>query len=77
MKIVIGTLAAPKIAAIQEAITKTPYFATQEVEIQPVQVSSGISEMPISLEETMQGAKNRAENAKKQIEHADFYIGME
>ncbi|MDR2189636.1 MAG: DUF84 family protein [Candidatus Peribacteria bacterium] len=62
---------------MQEALTKTPYFAEQELEILPLKVSSGISEMPITLEETMQGARNRAENAKKQEENADFYIGME
>jgi non-canonical (house-cleaning) NTP pyrophosphatase len=30
--------------------------------------------MPISIEENMLGAYNRAYNAKKQISDADFYV---
>lgn len=76
MKIAIGTTAAPKIAAIEEWIKKCPFFEWIQVEIIPLKVESGISDMPLSEEENMTWAKNRAINARKEIE-ADFYIGME
>ncbi|MDD4151077.1 MAG: inosine/xanthosine triphosphatase [Candidatus Gracilibacteria bacterium] len=76
MKIAIGTTAAPKIAAIEEGIKKCPFFEGINVEIIPMSVKSGISDMPLSEEENMTGAKNRAIACKSEIE-ADFYIGME
>ncbi|ATU05133.1 hypothetical protein BKN14_01600 [Candidatus Gracilibacteria bacterium HOT-871] len=77
MKIVIGTQSAPKVEAIKEAIFKIPYFEGKDIEIIDIKVSSGISDMPTSIEENMIGAKNRALNSKKEISDADFYIGME
>lgn len=40
-------------------------------------VPSDISDMPISIEEVMEGAKNRANNLKKAGIEADYYIGIE
>ena len=76
MKIVIWTKSPPKVAAIKEAIKKCTYFKWEDIEIIPLKVESWISDMPVSIEENMQWAKNRAENSKKEIE-ADFYIWME
>ena len=76
MKIAIWTKSPPKIAAIEEAIKKCIYFEWQDIEIIPLKVSSDISDMPISIDENMTWARNRANNAKKEVE-ADFYIGME
>ena len=76
MKIAIWTKSPPKIAAIEEAIKKCIYFEWQDIEIIPLKVDSDISDMPISIEENMTWARNRANNAKKEVE-ADFYIGME
>jgi non-canonical (house-cleaning) NTP pyrophosphatase len=36
-----------------------------------------VSDMPLSIEENMKWAQNRAINAKKEINDADFYIWME
>ncbi len=77
MKIIIGTESPPKIRAIQEAVEKCIYFQWQTVEIIPLKVNSDISAMPLSREENMQGAKNRAVNARKFQDDADFYVGME
>jgi non-canonical (house-cleaning) NTP pyrophosphatase len=77
MKIVIWTQSPPKVAAIEEWVKNSPYFAGEEIEIIPLKVSSGISDMPLSLEENMAWAKNRAENARKELKDADFYIWME
>lgn len=76
MKIAIWTKSPPKVAAIEEAIKRCVYFKWQDIEIIPLKVASDISDMPISLEENMTWAKNRATNTKKEVE-ADFYVGME
>ncbi|PID84510.1 hypothetical protein CSB09_00620 [Candidatus Gracilibacteria bacterium] len=76
IKIAIGTKSPPKLAAIEEAIQKCPYFDGFHPEITALTVGSGVSDMPTSIEENMLGAKNRAINAQREIE-ADFYIGME
>ena len=76
MKIAIWTKSPPKVAAIDEAIEKCIYFKWIDIEIISLKVSSDISDMPISLEENMNWAYNRAHNTKKEIE-ADFYIWME
>jgi len=76
MKIAIWTKSPPKVAAIEEAIKKCIYFENKNIEIIPLKVESNISDMPLSIEENMLWAKNRAENAKNEVK-ADFYIGME
>ena len=45
--------------------------------INGVRVESGISDQPLSDDETLTGAANRAMNAQKAIPEADFWIGME
>lgn len=75
MKIAIGTLRAPKVAGIQKAVESCPYFQDiqSEVTYHPHNVESGISDMPLSVEEIMLGAKNRAQNLRP-IESADYYV---
>ena len=77
MKIVLWTQSPPKVKAIQQAIDNIVYFKNEQIEVIPLKVSSDISDMPISIEENMLGAYNRAYNAKKQISDADFYVWME
>ena len=76
MKILIWTKSPPKVKAIKEAVETCVYTKDIEVLINAVKVSSDISDMPLSLEENMLWAKNRAENCRKE-EEADFYIWME
>jgi inosine/xanthosine triphosphatase len=42
-----------------------------------VAVPSGVSEQPMSSAETLQGAFNRAQNAKARPQSADYYVGIE
>ena len=42
-----------------------------------ISVPSDISDQPMSVDETYQGALNRIKNAKKLVEEADFYCGIE
>lgn len=46
-------------------------------EINAVHTDSGVSEQPMTIEETTQGAKNRAERALKSKDGAAIGIGME
>ena len=78
MKIAIGTLRAPKIAGIQKAVESCPYFMNTQSEISyyPHNVESGISDMPLWVEEIMLWAKNRAQNLRL-LESANYYVWIE
>ncbi|MDD3144556.1 MAG: inosine/xanthosine triphosphatase [Candidatus Gracilibacteria bacterium] len=77
MKIAIGTTRTPKVEGIKKGVNECPFFNGIEVEYILESVSSDISDMPLSIDETMLGAKNRARNLKKSGIIADFYIGIE
>lgn len=61
MHIAIGSTNNAKVQAVEEVIKEFPQLA--EATIQTFSVPSEISEQPMSLEEIIQGAKNRAHNA--------------
>lgn len=42
-----------------------------------VNAASGVSDQPIGSHETFQGAKNRAQNARKTFPEADYWVGIE
>jgi len=52
-------------------------FANEEVEVQSVNVPSGVADQPISDDEALQGANNRVDNAAKEMPEADYWVGME
>ncbi len=76
MKIAIWTKSPPKVEAIKKAIKKCIYFKWENIELLSEKVESWISDMPISIEECMIWAKNRAINLSK-ITNSDLYIWME
>lgn len=57
----IGSQNPVKVEALRETILDYPQLA--ELEVQAVDVSSGVYKQPKSLEETIEGAINRAKNA--------------
>lgn len=61
MKISIASKNPIKIDAVRETIKSYPLL--QDSEISNIEVVSGVSEQPRSLEETVQGAMNRAKGA--------------
>lgn len=79
MRIAIGTLKVPKIDGIKQWVNTCPYFEKikDKVEYILLSVPSDISDMPLSIDETMQWAKNRAQNVKKEWILADYYVGIE
>ena len=72
LKINIGSKAKPKIEALKEILKDYPDFFAAEIISKDV--SSGISDQPKSLDETIQGAINRAKNCFKDC---NFSVGLE
>jgi inosine/xanthosine triphosphatase len=72
MKIAVGSKNPVKINAVKTAFYK--FF--NEFELVSLSAPSNVSDMPMSLEETIKGARNRALYSIKK-ENADFGIGLE
>ena len=49
----------------------------EQFEFVGVSVPSGVSDQPMTNEETLQGAVNRANNLKDQFDDGSFYVGIE
>ena len=79
MKIAIGTERAPKVDGIKAGVAACPYLSEMADAIEYIlkSVPSDVSSMPLSIEETMNGARNRAKNLVKAGIVADYYIGIE
>lgn len=74
-KVVVASKNPVKIQATQNAFECV--FENQEFEYIGVSVNSGVSDQPMSSNETLDGAKNRANNAKETISDADYWVGLE
>ncbi len=70
--ILVGSANKNKVEAVKEVILGTPLLA--DCDVRGIAVESGVSEQPLSLEETIRGAKTRAENA---FENCRLSIGLE
>lgn len=75
MKVVVGSQNTPKINAVKSVFVR--YFPDLEIEFLGEKVDSGVSSHPTSAEESIQGAKNRADNAESAQPGADYYVGIE
>lgn len=64
-----------KIKAVREAFTQA--FPGQSVSVEGLPAPSGVSDQPMTDEETLLGAKNRVAFAKAQRPEADFWVGLE
>lgn len=73
MKIYLGSANQVKIETVREVLQLYPNLRTAQV--QGLDISSGVSSQPKTLEETMKGARNRAKNAFAQ--DAYLSIGLE
>ncbi len=72
IKVAVGSQNPVKIEAVKSAFDKV--FG--KCEVIGVSVSSDVSDMPLCFRETIDGAKNRAQKARKELE-ADFGVGLE
>ena len=75
MKIVVTSHNPVKVAAVREAFLTQ--FSGADIELTPLGVASGVSDQPMSDEETRAGARNRVNNAKREIPDADYWVGLE
>lgn len=75
MIIAIGTTNPIKIQAVEEVLRN--YLQFQQANIQSFSAPSEISEQPLSLEETILGAKNRARNAFNACSSCSYSFGIE
>ena len=64
-----------KISSVKKAFEKM--FENEQFEFIGDSIPSDVSDQPISDQETLQGATNRANNAHKQFPDADFWVGLE
>lgn len=74
-KVIIASQNPVKIEATKIAFKKM--FSDQEFEFEGVSAESGVSDQPMSDEETLKGALNRAENASRENSKADYWVGIE
>lgn len=72
MKIIVASTNPQKIKAVSDLILKYDFLAKANIE--GVNVNSGVSDQPKSLEETVQGAINRA---KSTFNNTDYSFGIE
>ncbi|MBS1842691.1 MAG: DUF84 family protein [Acidobacteria bacterium] len=81
--IAVGSTRKPKLGAVQDAVASFGAILAPEkqIEIVGVEVESGVSHTPVSREELMQGARQRAEAvanlAAKNRERWNYFVGLE
>jgi len=73
MKVVLGSKNKEKLDIVRKALEELHV----ETEVIAIEVESEVSNQPLDIETTKQGARNRAMNAKKMASDADFWIGLE
>ncbi|OGE32184.1 hypothetical protein A2631_05730 [Candidatus Daviesbacteria bacterium RIFCSPHIGHO2_01_FULL_44_29] len=74
MKVAVGSKNPVKVEAVTIAFAKV--WPAENLEIEGVEVSSGVSAQPMSDKESIKGAINRARRALKLL-GADFGVGLE
>jgi len=75
IKIVVASLNPVKIQCVRTGFEKM--FPRTAFEIRGVDVPSGVSVQPVTDAETLLGAQNRAETARKSTPQADYWFGVE
>ena len=64
-----------KLRAVQEGFARM--FPDESFQVQGVSVPSNVSDQPFSSAETLQGAYNRARNARTLASQAAYWVGVE
>lgn len=75
MNVIIASLNPVKITAVQTAFNKA--WPTATIQCIGIAAESGVSDQPMSNEETLLGAKNRSDFVKNAEPKADFWVGIE
>lgn len=74
-KIAVASLNPVKLRATRQAFGRI--FPQQAFTVSGVSVPAGVPDQPMSLKETMIGARNRAHNARAARPNADYWVGIE
>lgn len=64
-----------KIECAEKGFSKV--FPNSDLKVKGISVPSGVADQPMTDAETLEGAKNRAENARESEPEADYWIGIE
>jgi non-canonical (house-cleaning) NTP pyrophosphatase len=72
MHFAVGTTNKPKSAAIEHVLINSPY--TSGATFSNYSVSSGVPDMPTTLAELRNGAKNRAVFTRREKPDADYFV---
>lgn len=75
MKIVVASHNPAKLRSVDDAFARQ--FPNETITLVACAVESGVSDQPMSDEETRRGARSRAINARAAEPDADFWIGLE
>lgn len=73
MKIVVASENPVKLKAVEKGFRK--FF--EDVDVVGIHTSSGVSDQPLTEEETLTGARNRVLTARRTITDAEFWVGIE
>jgi len=85
MRIAIGSTRAPKVEAVKEAWqaigSRIKAYDDEPASFLTYDVGKDTPEMPLTLDQLMEGARSRVENLilqlKRERQEADFYVGLE
>jgi len=81
--VAVGSVRKPKLAAVHEAVAALAdtLSAGVAIEIVGVEVESGVRDTPLSREESMRGARQRAETLQKMAQEEakpwNYFVGLE
>ncbi|MBS0622601.1 MAG: inosine/xanthosine triphosphatase [Verrucomicrobia bacterium] len=75
MIVAVGSTNEAKVLAVKEILMDSPEFSNTKV--MSIAAHSDVADQPLSLHETIQGAKNRARNAFHQCVSCKFSFGIE
>lgn len=74
-KIIVASKNPVKIQAALQGFQEM--FPEETFEVEGISVASGVNAQPMGSEETLQGAMNRLEAARKARPEADYWVGIE
>lgn len=75
LSIIVASQNPIKVDCTNKAFSKV--FFNQDIKVIGKSLPSGVSDQPMSDQETFDGARNRAEKAKEQYSNADYWVGIE
>lgn len=75
MKVIVASKNPVKLSTAQSGFELM--FPGEEVVVEGVSVSSGVTDQPMTDAETFRGSTQRAENARLAMPGADYWVGME